>query len=324
MWLGCEDASIHWLREQILRGNQIHSGRNAGAGQGGGSAQHVFFAPPMDFLAKDFPCSPITPNCGEALQQAYCIASEHRVQRVIISLTRRLDIGPLMESLTTVSTEIPTAIALGEWFDGSRRTGHGETPWLQLPWHRYWDAWRLWLNTPSPQLFTLPVAPASPLLESRRVDFNSGMSTTKTVIVACDQLENYLVWQRVFATFGMKTLQWRSQDLQNAIASGDLHLNEDTNESLVNCFLLTDHIELHTDTELHRNAPEPDQHSARAIQAIRAIRRLSKAAIVYSCTIPRGQQWAAIAEFPDVYPVSALSTITGIEQILAEIPLSRM
>ena len=68
-------------------------------------------------------------------------------RRLILSVENRLDY-PLAEiqHLQRNWPEIPWALAVGSWFDGSRRTGIGATSHLSLPWYRWWDGWRQWLS----------------------------------------------------------------------------------------------------------------------------------------------------------------------------------
>ncbi len=42
--------------------------------------------------------------------------------------------------------EVPLGLAVGSWFDGSRRTGMGAASHLTLPWYRWWDGWWPWLK----------------------------------------------------------------------------------------------------------------------------------------------------------------------------------
>jgi hypothetical protein len=67
-------------------------------------------------------------------------------RRLILSVENRLDY-PLAEiqHLQRNWPEVPFALAVGSWFDGSRRTGIGATSHLSLPWYRWWDGWQQWL-----------------------------------------------------------------------------------------------------------------------------------------------------------------------------------
>ncbi len=68
-------------------------------------------------------------------------------RRLILSVENRLWY-PLdeVQYLQRAWPEIPLAVALGSWFDGSRRTGIGSTAQLCLPWYRWWDGWHPWLS----------------------------------------------------------------------------------------------------------------------------------------------------------------------------------
>ena len=80
------------------------------------------------------------------------ICSQHP-RRLILAVDNRLsypmaEIGYLQRSWP----EVPWALALGSWFDGSRRTGMGATSHLSLPWYRWWDGWRPWLGASNADL----------------------------------------------------------------------------------------------------------------------------------------------------------------------------
>ena len=79
----------------------------------------------------------------EALDE---LCSQHP-RRLILSVENRL-CYPLDEVhyLQRVWPEVPFAVAMGSWFDGSRRTGVGSTAHLSMPWFRWWDGWYPWLT----------------------------------------------------------------------------------------------------------------------------------------------------------------------------------
>lgn len=74
-------------------------------------------------------------------------------RRFILSVENRLHY-PVAEiqQLQRVWPEIPFALAVGSWWDGSRRTGIGATNHMTMPWYRWWDAWRGWLKESQAEL----------------------------------------------------------------------------------------------------------------------------------------------------------------------------
>lgn len=68
-------------------------------------------------------------------------------RRLILAVENRISY-PIDEinHLQRTWPEVPWALAVGTWFDGSRRTGIGPQNHLCLPWYRWWDAWKPWIN----------------------------------------------------------------------------------------------------------------------------------------------------------------------------------
>ena len=74
-------------------------------------------------------------------------------RRLILSVENRLSYPSAeIEYLQRSWPEVPYALALSSWFDGSRRTGIGPTGRLQLAWYRWWDGWRTWLRGRNTQI----------------------------------------------------------------------------------------------------------------------------------------------------------------------------
>ena len=82
--------------------------------------------------------------------EAVDAACSQHPRRLILAVENRHDY-PLetIQYLQRAWSEVPFAIALGSWFDGSRRTGIGATSHLCLPWYRWWDGWFSWLSSSS-------------------------------------------------------------------------------------------------------------------------------------------------------------------------------
>ena len=80
--------------------------------------------------------------------EAIDAACSQHPRRLILAVENRHDY-PLetIQYLQRVWPEVPFAIALGSWFDGSRRTGIGATSHFCLPWYRWWDGWFSWVRS---------------------------------------------------------------------------------------------------------------------------------------------------------------------------------
>lgn len=120
------------------------------------------------------------------------ICSRHP-HRLILSVENRLNY-PVAEiqHLQRSWPEIPWALALGSWFDGSRRTGIGSTIHLSLPWYRWWDGWRPWLSGSSPVL--LNPWPQLALTRSPVVA-KSGLSATSRGVILSNCRPTGEAWQ---------------------------------------------------------------------------------------------------------------------------------
>jgi hypothetical protein len=75
-------------------------------------------------------------------------------RRLVISVASRLDYPQrVIDHLRRNWPEIPWALAVSTWLDGSRRTGIGNVNHLQWPWYRWWDCWFPWLGSSHSDLF---------------------------------------------------------------------------------------------------------------------------------------------------------------------------
>ncbi len=75
------------------------------------------------------------------------------VGRIVVACQDRVGYpGKLMAQLSEQYPEIPTALAVDSWWDGSGRTGLGRTSHLVMPWYRWWDSWVGWLDGSESQL----------------------------------------------------------------------------------------------------------------------------------------------------------------------------
>jgi hypothetical protein len=98
----------------------------------------------------------LSDRCGSAdeiefsetlsIEAINAICSKHP-RRLVLSVENRLSY-PWAEirHVQRAWPEIPFALAVGTWFDGSRRTGIGSMSHLTLPWYRWWDGWQAWVN----------------------------------------------------------------------------------------------------------------------------------------------------------------------------------
>ncbi|MBX3423006.1 MAG: hypothetical protein KF752_15735 [Pirellulaceae bacterium] len=83
--------------------------------------------------------------------------SEQPCDRIIVACENRWHYPrQVLEELLAVFPEVPVALAMSDWWLGSRRTGArhlSELGHLCLPWFRWWDAWTSWLDGNYPWMF---------------------------------------------------------------------------------------------------------------------------------------------------------------------------
>jgi len=114
-------------------------------------------------------------------------------RRLILAVENRLSY-PLAEiqHLQRAWPEVPWALAVGSWFDGSRRTGIGATSHLSLPWYRWWDGWRQWLSGSNSELLNLWPR----VVHSRSLDTHGSGSLSKSLgVILCDCRQTAAAWQ---------------------------------------------------------------------------------------------------------------------------------
>ena len=114
-------------------------------------------------------------------------------RRLMLSVENRLNYPAAeIQHLQRNWPEVPWGLAVGSWFDGSRRTGIGSTSFLSLPWYRWWDGWHPWLSGSNAKLLN----PWPQLAFSRSSDrLNSGQLTTSTGVIVCNCRQTAEGWQ---------------------------------------------------------------------------------------------------------------------------------
>ncbi len=130
-WIGPRDGCFHWFIGQIecLAGQSISEFDNADQFSGAG-------------------------DCD----------------RIIVAVRNRLDYPrDLVRRLQSSSLEIPWAMVVDNWWDGSRRTGIGNPGHIIWPWYRWWDGWFSWLCPDRSQLTSHPAQLFEPVTLSSDV-----------------------------------------------------------------------------------------------------------------------------------------------------------
>lgn len=82
---------------------------------------------------------------------------ERGVDRFIVACENRWDYpADELREFSIQFPDVPVALAMSDWWLGSRRTGifHQNTlPHISLAWFRWWDGWVTWLQGESPTMF---------------------------------------------------------------------------------------------------------------------------------------------------------------------------
>ncbi len=109
-WCGSSSEGLSWLRERCSSVDRLLN-------------EEAFSIPALETLCQQHP------------------------RRLILAVDSRLNYPfEEIQHLRLMWPEIPWALAVGSWFDGSRRTGIGTASHLSLPWYRWWDGWNPWLS----------------------------------------------------------------------------------------------------------------------------------------------------------------------------------
>jgi hypothetical protein len=117
-----------------------------------------------------------------SIEAVDAICNQHP-RRLILSVESRLSYPSAeIRHLQRSWPEVPWALAVGSWFDGSRRTGIGSTRHLTLPWYRWWDGWRPWVGGMNAEL--LNPWPQTALIRSRDISISGLMSKSTGVILS--------------------------------------------------------------------------------------------------------------------------------------------
>ena len=119
-------------------------------------------------------------------------------RRLILAVDNRLSF-PVAEIhyLQRTWPEIPWALAVGSWFDGSRRTGIGAGSQLSLPWYRWWDGWKPWLSGSQSELLNPwpRMVPTSDLITAHR---QHAASSNSTGIIISNCTQSGEAWKAAF------------------------------------------------------------------------------------------------------------------------------
>jgi hypothetical protein len=139
-------------------------------------------------------------------------------RRLILAVENRLAY-PLAEiqHLQRNWPEIPLALAVGTWFDGSRRTGIGVTCHLSLPWYRWWDGWQPWLSVGNAELLN-----SWPKAAIRRAAHRAGGSSGVAGIVLSNCQQTAEGW-RIGLGCAPESSRWlRLAEFQTRFSQADL------------------------------------------------------------------------------------------------------
>lgn len=124
-WLGPRSDGLGWLFDRIQR-------------------FHVPLHGPLQMI--------VPAACVDTAAVARLV--EGGLDRLVLACSDRLSF-PVEELawLQQNCPEIPVALAVDQWWDGSRRSGIGSAGQVQLPWYRWWDGWTGWLCGLTPEWY---------------------------------------------------------------------------------------------------------------------------------------------------------------------------
>lgn len=212
--------------------------------------------------------------------------SQNRTQRIIIALENRVQLNPrLIERLQTLDTEIPLAVATDTWFDGSRRTGIGETGLLVLPWYRWWDGWRNWLAGSQSELFNSYVAPSEFLVGSLSDaaeplrDQPSGARTASRGLVVSDSGQTGQAWCLIASRYGSHAKRLSSREFNAQLTS------QAAQAPPADWILLDDSADI----------CQFEQSSGPLDLVANCRATLPRTKIILACSMPRADQWLPLS-----------------------------
>ncbi len=121
--------------------------------------------------------------------------------RVVLACSSRLRFP--MDDIVALAShipEVPLAVATGNWFDGSRRTGAYSESVLTLPWYRWWDGWRDWTLGGEVGLYGPSINPSANLVVTKAFQESTGYQQRGLVIGNC--FETTQGWSLVAHSLG--------------------------------------------------------------------------------------------------------------------------
>ena len=219
-------------------------------------------------------------------------------RRLILSVENRLWY-PLEEVqyLQRAWPEVPIAVALGPWFDGSRRTGIGSTPQLALPWYRWWDGWYPWLSGSRSGLLD-----AWPQMRLQVVENFAQTSTSGHILCNCRQTA--AGWMSLLRPQCERVSAFTLDDYQEIVASGSSALAPHPH------WLLWDDSCLNT-AGAERNVAV----SSSLLSAVRG--RFPEAVIIAATCMPRWNDWRQWQDWGADELLSKPSSGFSLQQLLS-------
>ena len=150
-WLGPQAGALAWLAERLS------------ASVSTGNFQ--------TFRAPSLPVNGIQGGAGGQSPQALfdeLVASQFN--RLVLACPTRIDYPfTWIKALQADYPDLPFAVATDSWWDGSRRTGIGESGHTLLPWYRWWDGWFEWISGENPAISSPLPHPSEPYLPTSRI-----------------------------------------------------------------------------------------------------------------------------------------------------------
>ncbi len=268
VWLGARTGGLQWLTAQIA------------SELGGDFSQNINILHPQSF----------TQTYAEQL-------SELGVQRLIVGLGSRTDIP--LETLGKIvdwAGDIPVAFAVDSWFDGSRRTGWGETLFPQMAWYRWWDGWRPWLRGELTELFGPCVPAAQHLTMPTKLDFSFAPNLRGAVVADCAQTAQG--WCDVAQAAGLQCQTFSSRSFGDSKPTSTPEHTVAPNLDLLHWLLVDDTADL-ADTNSPLGPIEICQkHQANNPDCV----------VLFASCLPRADLWTQLAAIYRCEPICKPST----------------
>lgn len=214
---------------------------------------------------------------GSGWLEEFSSTATSPVSRIVLFCADRLCFPETqLRGIRSRAPDIPVAVAVSSWWEGSSRTGMPNCSWPIIPWHRWHEAWIPWLNGTQHDLHTQPAQRPLGHLPSEfwRTMSHVGIVGRGSITQA---------WQELLRSFKVGADGFPPESFARTDASkscgGFEHLST----------LLWDDSCLNTALPL---SPEQEQNEV-ADQIQQLLRSCPNAKIVAAFTMPRWDVWQA-------------------------------